>query len=68
MEEQTFNIPTISCGHCTMTIENELKEMEGIAEVKSNVAEKSVTVQWQAPATLDKIVATLQEINYPAAP
>ena len=67
MEKQTFNIPNISCGHCTMAIENELKEMSGITEVVSNIAEKSVSVQWQAPATLDKIIATLKEINYPAA-
>lgn len=67
MEKQTFSIPNISCGHCTMAIENELKEMDGIEDVQSSIADKSVTVQWQAPATLDKIIATLKEINYPAA-
>lgn len=67
MEKRIFQIPAISCGHCTRTIENELKELEGISQVESNIAEKSVTVAWQAPATLEKIVATLKEINYPAA-
>ena len=67
MEKKTFQIPTISCGHCTMTIENELKEVEGVSQVESSIADKSVTVAWQAPATLEKIVATLKEINYPAA-
>jgi copper chaperone len=67
MEKQTFNIPNISCGHCTSAIETELKEIEGIDHVQSNVADKSVTVQWRAPASLEKIVATLKEINYPAA-
>ncbi len=67
MENQTFTIPNISCGHCTMTIENELKQIEGIADVQSNIAEKAVTVTWQAPATLETIRAALQEINYPAA-
>ena len=66
MESQTFHIPNISCGHCTMTIENELKEMDGITDVKSNVADKTVAVQWQAPATEVQIRATLKEINYPA--
>ncbi|MEJ2041540.1 MAG: heavy-metal-associated domain-containing protein [Desulfosarcinaceae bacterium] len=54
-----------SCGHCTMTIENELKEMEGVDQVEGSIADKSVTVTWHTPATLDKIVATLKEINYP---
>jgi copper chaperone len=67
MEKYTFKIPNISCGHCTMAIENELKEMDGITDVKSDIAEKTVTVHWQPPVTKDKILATLKEINYPAA-
>jgi copper chaperone len=66
MESHTFSIPNISCGHCTMTIENELKELDGIAEVKGNVADKTVAVKWEAPATMERIRATLKEINYPA--
>jgi copper chaperone len=66
MESHTFHIPNISCGHCTMTIENELREMDGITEVQSDVADKTVTVQWQAPVTEVQIRATLKEINYPA--
>ena len=49
-----------------MAIENELKEMDGITDVQSNIAEKTVTVQWQAPVTQDKIRVALKEINYPA--
>jgi copper chaperone len=67
MEKHTFSIPNISCGHCTMAIENELKEIDGITDVQSNIAEKTVTVHWQAPVTMEKICATLKEINYPAA-
>lgn len=67
MEKHTFSIPNISCGHCTMAIENELKEIEGITDVQSNIAEKTVTVQWNAPVTQDRILDTLKEINYPAA-
>ena len=67
METHTFNIPNISCGHCTMAIENELKDVEGITDVQSDIAEKTVTVQWEAPVTQEKIINTLKEINYPAA-
>lgn len=67
MEKHTFSIPNISCGHCTMAIENELKEIEGITDVQSNIAEKTVTVQWNAPVTQDRILDTLKEINYPAS-
>lgn len=67
MEKQIFQIANISCGHCTMTIENELKEMEGVTNVSSNVADKSVTIEWQNPANEASIRALLNEINYPAS-
>jgi copper chaperone CopZ len=67
MQEYTFNIPNISCGHCTSAIESELKEIEGIVDVRSDIDAKSVTVRWESPTTRDKIIDTLKEINYPAA-
>ncbi len=67
MEKQTFSIPNISCGHCVMTIKNELSELPGVNEVDGSPDAKTIDVQWEAPATLDKIKTTLQEINYPAA-
>ena len=67
MDEHTFSIPNISCGHCTATIENELKEMAGVTGVQSDISAKTVTVQWQSPMKRDTIITTLKEINYPAA-
>ncbi|MBI5062805.1 MAG: heavy-metal-associated domain-containing protein [Desulfatitalea sp.] len=67
MSTQKFHIPKISCGHCTRTIENELKELAGIQKVESDILAKTVTVDFQAPASEDQIRATLKEINYPAA-
>jgi copper chaperone CopZ len=67
MEKQTFTIPNISCGHCTSAIESELKDLEGIVDVQSDIAQKTVTVEWQSPVTREKIIGTLKEINYPAA-
>ena len=66
METKTFSIPNISCGHCTRSIENELSEMAGIAKVSGNPAGKTVTVNWDTPASEASIRATLKEINYPA--
>lgn len=66
METKTLSIPNISCGHCVMSIKKELSEMEGVAKVEGDPASKSVTLEWDAPATLDKIKEALNEINYPA--
>jgi copper chaperone len=67
MESKTFTVPNISCGHCVHTIESELGELEGVKNVKADEASKHVTVEWNVPASLDKIVSTLKEINYPPA-
>ncbi|MBL7179448.1 MAG: heavy-metal-associated domain-containing protein [Pseudomonadota bacterium] len=67
MKTQTFSIPNISCGHCVMTIKNELGELEGVKKVEGDPQNKRITVEWEAPVTLDQIVTTLKEINYPAA-
>lgn len=67
MDKETFSIPNISCGHCTASIETELSEMPGVSGVDGDPGNKTVTVAWDTPADRDKILATLKEINYPAA-
>ncbi len=67
MEKKSLSVPNISCGHCVMAIRNELGEIEGVSKVEGDPSKKEITVEWDAPATLDKIKATLKEINYPAA-
>ena len=67
MAKETFSIPNISCGHCVNAIKNELSEMEGVKSVAGSPEAKTVDIEWDAPATLDKIKATLKEINYPPA-
>ena len=67
MQKETFSIPNISCGHCTMAIQNELGELTGVATVEGNIEGKSVAVEWDAPASREQILEKLKEINYPAA-
>ena len=67
MGKKTFSIPNISCGHCVMSIKNELSELEGVTSVEGNPETKSIDVEWDAPITEEKLIETLKEINYPAA-
>ena len=67
MESKTFSIPNISCGHCVMSIKNELNEIQGVSSVEGNPEGKKIIVEWETPATLEEIKSTLKEINYPAA-
>jgi copper chaperone len=65
MASKTFKVPNISCGHCVMSIEREVGELEGVVSVKAQADTKMVHVEWDAPATWDGIRALLEEINYP---
>jgi copper chaperone len=67
MERQVFTIPNISCGHCVATITNELKEIDGVAQVTGDPQAKTITVELQPPATAIQLKAKLVEIGYPAA-
>ena len=65
MEKKVVHIPSISCGHCVKTIENEIKELEGVSSVAGDEKTKMVTVEWDAPADWDEIDGTLKEVGYP---
>ena len=67
MEKQIFTIPSISCGHCVATIQNELQELKGIVHVCGDPQTKSVTVEWQPPATASQIEDKLSKIGYPVS-
>jgi copper chaperone CopZ len=66
METKTVTVPNISCGHCVMTIEREIGEVDGVTSVKGEKETKHVTISWDPDAT-DWVVIedTLKEINYP---
>ena len=63
MGKNTLVIPAVSCRHCVMTIKRELGEIKGIKKVEGDVTTKEITVEWDAPASLEKIKSTLKEIN-----
>ena len=67
METTRFSISNISCGHCVKAIQNELGELAGVTSVEGDPGMKLIKVEWEAPATEEKLKATLKEINYPAA-
>ena len=66
MEKQTFSVPDISCGHCVMSIKNELIELKGVKTVEGDPESKNITVEWEDPATVETIKDKLAEINYPS--
>ncbi len=62
-----YLVPNISCHHCVMTIERELRALDGVLDVYAEVPGKTVEVTFEAPATEEQIRQRLAEIHYPAA-
>jgi len=68
MTTKTVRVPSISCGHCTMTIEREVGELGGVQSVKAEQETKNVTVAWDPEATDWVVIANhMAEINFPPA-
>jgi copper chaperone CopZ len=66
MASITVKSPNISCDHCIRTIQNELAEIPGVRRVAGDVASKTLTIDFEAPANVLQIAARLRDINYPA--
>lgn len=62
----TYNVPAMHCGHCTHTVEMEVGELEGVQTVKADLVTKKVQIEFDTPASEEKIKALLAEIDYPA--
>jgi copper chaperone len=66
MTTKTYHVQNISCGHCTATIERELKFVDGVQSVKAEQESRNVTVAVADEAVFPRVEAMLVEIGYPA--
>ena len=67
MTTKTFEVPNIGCNGCVQSIKNELNELEGVVSVAGEVESRMVTVEFDDPASWEKIASTLEAIDYAPA-
>jgi copper chaperone len=59
-----LNVPDMSCGHCVSVIEKAVKGADAKAEVKVDLASKTVTIESSLPpAVLAKAIAAAGYAN-----
>lgn len=58
-----FNVPDMTCGHCVSTVTKAVKALDAAADVKADLAAKTVTVETSAPAAA--VSKALDEAGYP---
>ena len=61
-----FQVPDMSCGHCTATIEKALKEAEPGCKVSCDLDAKTITLA--SARDMAALRATLEKAGYPATP
>jgi copper chaperone CopZ len=60
-----YSIPNIHCGHCVHTIQSELIDLPGVKSVKADQNLRNATIEFEPPASEEKIKALLESIEYP---
>ena len=60
-----FNLPDVSCAHCKMKIEEELKKIPGVESVNVNVETRRAVVKLIKPPTKSEIEFLLDKMGYP---
>ncbi len=61
-----FTVPDMTCGHCVATVTKAVKSLDAAAEVKADLASKTVTVETTAAA--GAVAKALEEAGYPNTP
>lgn len=64
MTQQTYTVTGMTCGHCATAVSNELKELEGVSEVRVNVEAGTVEVESAHPLEQSQVAAAIDEAGY----
>lgn len=61
-----LHVPDMSCSHCVATITQSVKALDPMAEVKADLASRTVSIDTSSdPKT---VALALEEAGYPATP
>ena len=65
MAQETLNVSGMSCGHCVETITKAVGKVAGVNNVKVNLDENNVFVDFDESAvSLDNISAQIVEVGF----
>ena len=64
MTQTTLSVPEIHCGHCKMSIEGAVGELDGVTSAEVDVDARTVSVAFDAPASLDGIIGAIEDQGY----
>lgn len=66
MAGREFNVEGMTCGHCEMSVQEEISEVAGVTAVKADHTTGKITVEGDGYST-DDIAAAVKEAGYTLA-
>ncbi len=64
MTDTTISVPEIHCGHCKMSIEGAVGDLDGVEDATVDIEARTVAVRFDAPATIEGIVGAIEDVGY----
>ena len=64
MTEKTLSVPEIHCDHCKHAIEGAVGALDGVSTAEVNVEQKTVSVAFDSPASVDGIIGAIEDQGY----
>ena len=69
IDKKQYNISGMHCASCSLTIENNLKNLPGVKEANVNFATQKATVEYDCDDCDDqKVIQTVKDAGYQASP
>ena len=62
-----FDVTGMSCAACSSHVEKSVRSVEGVKDVAVSLLTNSMTVEFDAPATAEKIIAAVEKGGYGAS-
>lgn len=67
MTTATYTVTGMTCGHCVMSVTEEVGEVAGVTDVDVDLGSGRMVVTSEAPVAAEQIRAAVEEAGYQAA-
>jgi copper ion binding protein len=64
MKELVISVAGMSCNHCKMAVETEIKELNGVETAEVSLKNKNVKVTIEQDLDLEKIYEAIEEAGF----
>ncbi|GAA1998243.1 heavy-metal-associated domain-containing protein [Brevibacterium samyangense] len=68
MASNTFSVTGMTCGHCEMSVREEVEEIAGVTDVEVSHETGQLVVTSEAGVDSAAVVAAVEEAGYQAVP